>query len=153
MYRTKNQILALLVLLIVALCISSCATWQRLPGTETADARIYIKRCGVCHAVPHPSRLKYQHWKDKIVAMGDNHMPVITAQEKESVLSYIKSRTKKDLKTYELRCGNCHKVPEVESLTPDKWEDLIVVLDGDMPVFSEQERLSVVRYLQAFAKK
>ena len=153
MYRTKYQILALLVLPIVALCISSCATWQRLPGTETADAGIYIKRCSVCHAVPHPSRLKYQHWKDKIVAMEGGQMPVITVQEKESVLSYIKNQSKKDLKIYELRCGQCHKLPEVESLIPDKWEDLIVVLDGDMPVFSEQERMSVARYLQAFAKK
>ena len=153
MYRIKYQIFALLVLPIVALCINSCTTWQRLPDIETADASIYIERCGVCHAVPHPSRLKYQHWKDKIVAMEGNQMPVITVQEKESVLSYIKSQTKKDLKTYKLRCGQCHKEPEVESLIPDKWEDLIVVLDGDMPVFSEQERLSVVRYLQAFAKK
>jgi peroxiredoxin len=153
MYTIKYQIFALLVLPIVALFVSSCTTWQRLPDIETADASIYIKRCGVCHAVPHPSRLKYHHWKDKIVAMESDQMPVITAQEKESVLSYIKGQSKKDLKTYKLRCGKCHEEPEVESLIPEKWEDLIVVLDGNMPVFSEQERLSVVRYLQAFAKK
>jgi bifunctional N-acetylglucosamine-1-phosphate-uridyltransferase/glucosamine-1-phosphate-acetyltransferase GlmU-like protein len=85
--------------------------------------------------------------------MKDKQMPVITDQEKKSVLSYIKNHSKKDLKTYKLRCGQCHDVPEIEKLIPDAWKDLIVVLDGDMPVFSEEEKASVIRYLQTFAKR
>ena len=80
-------------------------------------------------------------------------MPVITAQEKESVLSYLKNQSKKDLKAYELRCGQCHDTPEVKELILEAWDELIVVLDGDMPVFSKEERVSVTRYLQSFAKK
>ena len=153
MYKKKYQIFTLVMLPMLALLLNSCATWQRLPKEETADAQVYIKRCGVCHAVPHPSRINYNQWKGKIVVIKDKQMPVITAQEKESVLSYMKNRSEKDLKTYRLRCGQCHEIPEVEKLIPDAWEDLIVVLDGDMPVFSEEERSSVVRYLQTFAKK
>jgi hypothetical protein len=41
----------------------------------------------------------------------------------------------------------------VEELKAEEWEDLIVVLDGNMPVFSEEERSSIIRYLQTFAKK
>ncbi len=85
--------------------------------------------------------------------MKNMQMPVITAKEKESVLSYIKTQSKKDVKTFNLRCGQCHIPPEAEELEAEEWENLIVVLDGNMPVFSEDERSSIVRYLQAFAKQ
>ena len=153
MYSKKHRSFILIVLPLTVLFFSGCTSWQRLPGAETTDAVTYIKKCSVCHAVPHPSRIDYHQWKDKIVVMKDKQMPVITGQEKKSVLSYIKNRSKKDLKTYKLRCGQCHEIPEVAKLIPDAWEDLIVVLDGDMPVFSEEEKSSVIRYLQTFAKK
>ncbi len=153
MYRRKYQILTLLILPMIVLLFNGCATWQRLPGERTADAQVYIERCGACHTIPHPARLNFHKWKDKIIVMKDMQMPVITAREKESVLSYIKTQSKKDLKTYNLRCGKCHLTPEAEGLKPKEWEELIVVLDGDMPVFSEDERSSIVRYLQTFAKK
>jgi len=152
MYRMKYLVITLISLPILFI-LNSCSTWQRLPRVETADAQIYIKRCGACHAVPHPSKLNYHQWRDKIVVMENKQMPVITAQEKESVLSYIKNQSKKNLKTYELRCGQCHDTPEVKELIPEAWNELIVVLDGDMPVFSKEERVSVIRYLQSFAKK
>jgi len=152
MYRKRSRVFILIVLPLLVLFFNGCASWQRLPKEETADAQGYIKRCSNCHAIPHPSRINYHQWKDKIIVMKDKQMPVITTEEKESVLSYIKNRSKKDLKTYKLRCGQCHETPEVEKFMTDVWEDLIVVLDGDMPVFSEQERYSVVRYLQKFAK-
>jgi hypothetical protein len=41
----------------------------------------------------------------------------------------------------------------VKELILETWDELIVVLDGDMPVFSKEERVSVTRYLQSFAKK
>jgi len=85
--------------------------------------------------------------------MEGKQMPVITAKEKESVLSYIKVQSKKDVKTFNLRCGRCHVPPEAEELEAEEWEYLIIVLDGNMPVFSEAERSSIVRYLQTFAKK
>lgn len=153
MYRKKYQVFILIILPLLVFLFSGCASWQRLPKEETADAQVYIKRCSTCHAVPHPFRINYHQWKDKIVAMRNKQMPVITAQEKKSVLSYIKNRSNKDLKTYKLRCGQCHETPDVEKLIPDAWKNLIVVLDGDMPVFSEQERSAVVRYLQKFAKR
>lgn len=153
MYRKKYLISALIVLPMLILLLGSCATWQRLPKEDTADAQVYIERCSACHAVPHPSRLKYHLWKNKIVVLKDKQMPVITSQEKESVLSYIRTQSKKDLKTYKLRCGKCHIMPKAEGLKPDEWEDLIVVLDGNMPVFSEEDRTSIVNYLQTFAKK
>jgi len=152
MYEKKYLIITLLSLPTLFF-LNSCATWQRLPGIKTTDAQVYIKRCGVCHAVPHPSRLNYNQWKDKIVVMENKQMPVITAQEKDSVLSYIKNQSKKDFKTYELRCGQCHDMPEVKKLILEAWDELIVVLNGDMPVFSKEERVSVTRYLQSFAKK
>ena len=153
MYRRIYQIFALLILPVLALIFNGCVTMQRLPEEKSADAQVYIKRCSVCHAIPHPSRLNFHHWKEKIAVMKNKQMPVITAKEKESVLSYIKTRSKKGLKTFNLRCGQCHITPEVEELKSEKWEDLIVVLDGNMPVFSEAERSSIIRYLQTFAKK
>ena len=153
MYRKKHRVFILIILPLLVLFFNGCASWQRLPKEETADAQVYIKRCSTCHAIPHPSRINYHQWKDKIVVMKGNQMPVITGQEKESVLSYIKTQSKKDLKTYKLRCGQCHEIPKVAKLIPEAWEDLIVVLDGDMPVFSEEEKSSVIRYLQAFAKR
>jgi cytochrome c2 len=153
MYRRKYQIFALLILPILALFFNGCVTLQRLPEEKSADAQVYIKRCSACHAIPHPSRINFHHWKDKIAVMKNKQMPVITAKEKESVLSYIKTQSKKDLKTFNLRCGQCHIPPDAKELESEKWEDLIVVLDGNMPVFSEVERSSIIRYLQTFAKQ
>jgi cytochrome c2 len=153
MYKKKYIIFLLLIFLAVTLVFNGCTTLQRLPKDESADAQVYIKRCGACHAIPHPARLKFNQWKDKIIVMKDKQMPVITVQEKNKVLSYINDQSKKGLKTYNLRCGRCHILPDTEELKSRKWEELIVVLDGDMPVFSEEERSSVVRYIQDFAKK
>ena len=152
MYRRKCQIFALLILPMLALFFNGCVTLQKLPEEKSADAQVYIKRCSACHAIPHPSRLKFHHWKDKIAVMKDKQMPVITAKEKKKVLSYINTQSKKGLKTFNLRCGQCHDTPDLKELKSKNWEDLIVVLDGRMPVFSEEEKSSIVRYLQAFAK-
>jgi len=54
MYKKKYLIITLISLPILFF-LNSCATWQRLPGVETADAQVYIKRCGVCllfHILP-----------------------------------------------------------------------------------------------------
>ncbi len=153
MYKGKYFIFSLLVLSAVGLFFNGCTTLQRLPEEKSADAQVYIKRCGACHAIPHPARLNFNHWKDKIVVLKSEQMPVIKVQEKITVLSYINDQSKKGLKTFNLRCGRCHIVPDAEDLKSGKWEELIVVLDGDMPVFSEEERSSIVRYLQDFAKK
>ncbi len=153
MYKRKYQIFALMILPVLALFFNGCTTLQRLPEEKSADAQVYIKRCSACHAIPHPSRLNFHHWKNRIAVMKSMQMPVITTKEKESVLSYIKTQSKKDLKTFNLRCGQCHITPEAEELGAEEWEDLIVVLDGNMPVFSESERSSIVRYLQTFAKQ
>jgi hypothetical protein len=153
MHRKKYQIFALLIMSALALFFNGCVTLQKLPKEKSADAQVYIKRCSVCHAIPHPSRLNFHHWKDKIAVMKNKQMPVITAKEKKDVLSYINTKSKKGLKTFNLRCGQCHIPPDAEKLESEKWEDLIVVLNGNMPVFSEDERSSIVRYLQTFAKK
>ncbi len=153
MYIKKYQIFSLLILPVLALFFNGCVTLQRLPEEESADAQVYIKRCSACHAIPHPARLNFHHWKDKITVMKNMQMPVITTKEKESVLSYINNQSKKGLKTFNLRCEQCHDTPEVEELDPETWENLVVVLDGNMPVFSETERTSIIRYLQSFAKK
>ncbi len=153
MYRRKYHILVLLILPVLALFFNGCATMQKLPEERSADAQVYIKRCSTCHTIPHPARLNFHHWKNKIVVMKNKQMPVIKAKEKEAVLSYIKTQSKKGLKTFNLRCGKCHIPPDAEELEEEEWENLIVVLDGKMPVFSEAEKSSIIRYLQAFAKK
>ena len=153
MYRRKYHIIALLILPALTLFLNSCVTMQKLPEEGSADAQVYIRRCSTCHTIPHPARLNFHHWKNKIVVMKNKQMPVIKAKEKESVLSYIKMQSKEDVKIFNLRCGKCHIPPEAKELEAEEWEDLIVVLDGKMPVFSEEERSSIIRYLQAFAKK
>ncbi|GJQ57796.1 MAG: hypothetical protein D8M57_03490 [Candidatus Scalindua sp. AMX11] len=154
MNTLRLKTLAFLLLSVGIALFCGCKTIQKLPGSKTSDGNTYVKRCSTCHAVPHPLRLKYQHWKDKIVAMESKQMPVVTEKERDAVLSYLKNpSSKKGSKTYRLRCGNCHIAPDVNKLRPEEWEDRIVVLDGNMPVFSEEERLAIVRYLDAYAKK
>ncbi|MDR4499350.1 MAG: redoxin domain-containing protein [Candidatus Scalindua sp.] len=149
----KLQRLTIVLCSFGVLLFCGCKTIQKLPVTHTTDAHTYVKRCSTCHAVPHPSRLKYEHWKDKITVMSGKQMPVITELEKISVLSYINNHSGKGKKLYKLRCGSCHTEPDVERLRPDEWKNQLVVLDGNMPVFSEEERLAVVRYLETYAKR
>ena len=95
MYRRRYQIFTLLILSVLALFFNGCVTLQKLPEERSADAQVYIKRCSTCHTIPHPSRLNFHHWKDKIAVMKNKQMPVIKAKEKESVLSYIKTQSKR----------------------------------------------------------
>ncbi|GAX62700.1 nitrate/TMAO reductases, membrane-bound tetraheme cytochrome c subunit [Candidatus Scalindua japonica] len=153
MYRKNYHILALLIPLTLALFFGGCVTVQRLPEEQSEDAQVYIERCSSCHTIPHPSRLNFNHWKDKIAVMEGSQMPVIKTEEKEAILSYMRTESKKGFKIFKLRCGKCHLPPKQDEMEAEDWEQLIVVLDGKMPVFSEKERSSIIRYLQAYAKK
>ncbi len=40
-----------------------------LPDADAPGARLFADKCGTCHAVPHPKRLDWPHWRHMLRVM------------------------------------------------------------------------------------
>jgi len=48
----------------------SPALWAMdIPDANTPAAKMFQERCSVCHALPHPSRLDWAHWRHMLSTM------------------------------------------------------------------------------------
>ena len=135
-----------------ALSYVGCAMLSGLPNPGSTEARVYQQRCSTCHAIPHPGRIDYGEWADRIVVMNNLEMPVITEEERQIVLEYLFAYQQGKIKlpepkTYSLRCGACHVPPDPLKLNLEEWREKIRVLNGAMPVFSAPEKEAVLTYL------
>ena len=52
----------LMIVLICNCCVS--AAWAAaVPDVASPSAELFEARCSVCHALPDPARLDWQHWR------------------------------------------------------------------------------------------
>ncbi len=69
-----------------------------LPEPESRSAIVYREKCGACHSVPHPRRNTYPQWENLVKLMEKNMahrgMAVLTVEEKETILSYLKNHAR-----------------------------------------------------------
>ncbi|RMH49982.1 MAG: cytochrome c, partial [Zetaproteobacteria bacterium] len=57
------------MLISVLLLCSGQAQAMELPDADSKGARLFAARCSVCHALPHPKRLDWTHWRHMLRVM------------------------------------------------------------------------------------
>lgn len=58
----------LLVLLIYMVFVPAVHAME-IPEADTPAAKLYAERCATCHALPHPKRLDWPHWRHMLGVM------------------------------------------------------------------------------------
>jgi len=85
---------ALALTSIMAAAVTGCATGPTpIPDAGSPAARLYVSKCGLCHPLPHPKRNSYREWQHLLALMqqrmAERGMPVLTGEEKETLLGYL----------------------------------------------------------------
>ena len=69
-----------------------------LPDAGTPAAQIYSKRCGICHAVPHPARHSYTGWLRLLPLMeqrmAERGIRPLTNEERSAILRYLQAHAR-----------------------------------------------------------
>jgi len=56
--------------LVVLTLIGATNAWAMdIPDANSAGAKLFSGRCSACHALPHPKRLDWQHWRHMLRVM------------------------------------------------------------------------------------
>lgn len=77
--------------LLAALVLAGCS--RPLPEADSADARLYAERCGVCHAAYHPGVMTAAMWETMVARMEKNmraaRIPELTGSERTRMMDYL----------------------------------------------------------------
>ncbi|RMH62314.1 MAG: hypothetical protein D6678_01380 [Zetaproteobacteria bacterium] len=55
--------------LLLLLSLAGNAWAMDLPEADSEAARLFAARCSACHALPHPKRLDWPHWRHMLRVM------------------------------------------------------------------------------------
>ena len=58
-----------ILMVLCCLLMAAPAFAMQIPAADTAPAKLYAQRCSVCHALPHPGRLDWPHWRSMLHVM------------------------------------------------------------------------------------
>lgn len=81
-----------LVSIVLAAVMAAC-TPAPLPEEGSADARLYVERCGGCHPVYRPNVLKPKMWETMVARMEiemSRRGLVLAPSERDQILAYLK---------------------------------------------------------------
>jgi hypothetical protein len=89
----------LCIAFIAGLSVVGCAGGPNpIPDAGSAAAALYTKKCGACHAVPHPKRNTATEWKHLFALMeqrmAERKMSPFSAEERETLLNYLQSNAR-----------------------------------------------------------
>jgi hypothetical protein len=93
--------LALLVLLF-SLGTVACSSAPPMGGAvgpaQTLRTQVFMSRCSICHAPPHPKRHSYAEWQLLLPVMEqrmqERGMGELSDQDRVAILSYLKSNSR-----------------------------------------------------------
>lgn len=85
-------------LLIALFCFACAGKPTPIPDIDSAEAKLFAKKCGECHSVPHPMRHTASQWEHMISVMEKQmeheKMHPLTKDEKETILGYLKKHSR-----------------------------------------------------------
>jgi hypothetical protein len=87
--RPKRKLL--LCGLVVALVSFACGG-MRMPDPESHEARLYSKKCSICHGLPHPSRhsrIEWEHYLELMKINMDKKSVPYSAEEIRNIRNYL----------------------------------------------------------------
>lgn len=90
---------ALILLSVLGTTAAGCATGpMSIPDAHSPAAQLYAGKCSACHSLPHPKRNSYREWRHLLalmqLRMAERGMPVLTGEEKETLLGYLQSHAR-----------------------------------------------------------
>ncbi len=92
MRRQALWVFKFIVLALVSGGMLACASAPRVPEPESAEAKMFINKCTVCHSWPHPSRHSAAEWDHYLNIMA-GHMKnsgiSFSQQERQMIQSYL----------------------------------------------------------------
>lgn len=102
--RRQSHMPARLTTLIVLIALAGCAGQSlrergpAVPDAGSPIARVYIERCGSCHAVPHPARHFYAGWRRLVPLMerrmAERGVRPLTDRERSDILAYLQAHAR-----------------------------------------------------------
>ncbi len=76
---------------LLSLALAACQS--KLPEQDSPVARLYVERCGNCHAAYNPRSLTPAMWAAQMKLMEDkirkSGLPALTAGESKTILDYL----------------------------------------------------------------
>jgi hypothetical protein len=90
--KTQNAAVVVAVALLGVL-VSGCKP-AKLPDAESPSARLYVSKCGNCHAPYNPHEMTAAMWETQVpmmeVKMQSAGIPPLTSDEREAIVEYLK---------------------------------------------------------------
>jgi len=77
---------------LLAMALAACQ--RKLPEENSPAARLYVERCGTCHAAYNPRSLTAAMWDTQMRLMEDKCMrqsggQPLTAEQRKTILDYL----------------------------------------------------------------
>jgi hypothetical protein len=92
--NSRRQLSLRIVVLFVAACIGSACHPPPLPEANSAEAKIYVERCGQCHVPYNPHELTAPMWDLQVpmmeVKIQSAGLPPLSDNDRETILEYLK---------------------------------------------------------------
>jgi hypothetical protein len=82
-----------LVLVALAVALATGCAPSPLPEEGSADAKLYVERCGGCHPVYRPAVLKAKMWETMVARMEiemSRRGLVLAPTDRAAILAYLK---------------------------------------------------------------
>ena len=99
-----NGLVRALHITCLALLLSACAgsgggpAGVSVPDAGSPGAQAFVRRCGICHAVPHPARHEYSGWRYLVPLMeqrmAERGVPPFSGEERAVILSYLQEHAR-----------------------------------------------------------
>jgi len=71
---------------------------MEIPDADSPGGRLFAVRCSVCHTLPHPKRLDWQHWRHMLGVMkkrmDEGGIPEPTKTEWRQISGYLKQHAR-----------------------------------------------------------
>ncbi|MGD0073870.1 MAG: hypothetical protein ABSD31_05960 [Candidatus Binataceae bacterium] len=81
------------ILLSLALLPIALAACQKLPEPESPAAKLYVEKCGTCHAAYNPRSLTAAMWSVQMKSMDikirGSGQPPLTEEQYKTLLDYL----------------------------------------------------------------
>jgi len=87
------------VLFTILLLIASSSAWAMdIPNADSAGGKLFAARCSTCHALPHPQRLDWPHWRHMLglmqQRMAERGAPEPSREEWRQIADYLKTHAR-----------------------------------------------------------
>jgi len=83
---------------ILLLSVTSPAWGMDIPDADSPDGKLFAARCSICHALPHPKRLDWQHWRHMLSLMKsrmtERGVAEPSKEEWRRIASYLKAHAR-----------------------------------------------------------